>query len=290
MAINLDKIQNIEHSKFSLFRELKDFVIIFTVIFSFWRLFINAQLFVIAFDNIFKTSVVANDLMMVSPTKSIRIKQVEKNVSHKYVNSNMSDNMEALKRKLLEKELEKKLNWIKHSVRTDLIYKPSYSSLMKSKLDNYAIKFNTLPPDSRLYIPKIWVNVHIVVPTNIPIESIEKADYDQYLYSWVVKYPYTSEPWLTWNVFIFWHTSYYWWKHNPYWTIFSSIPRLSHGDDIIITWNWKNYVYKVIKKFIVWPYQVDDVYRKYKNWQYLTIMWCYPIWSDRQRMLIIAKR
>jgi len=35
------------------------------------------------------------------------------------------------------------------------------------------------------------------VLTNIPIEKIKKADYDEYLYSGVVKYPYTANPGFT---------------------------------------------------------------------------------------------
>jgi LPXTG-site transpeptidase (sortase) family protein len=162
--------------------------------------------------------------------------------------------------------------------------------MLKKKIHLYNIKFNTLPPDYRLVIPKLWLDVHVVTLTNIPIEKIKKADYDEYLYDGVVKYPYTPDPDKKWNVFIFGHTSYYWWKKNPYWTVFSSIPKLRHWDIMQLNWNWKTYKYKIFKKLILYPNQVDDVYRKYKNWNYLTIMWCYPIWSDRQRMVIIAKK
>jgi len=42
----------------------------------------------------------------------------------------------------------KNRNWI--------LYKPSYESLVKNNVNNYDISFNTLPPDNRIIIPKIW--------------------------------------------------------------------------------------------------------------------------------------
>jgi LPXTG-site transpeptidase (sortase) family protein len=110
------------------------------------------------------------------------------------------------------------------------------------------------------------------------------------LYSGVVKYPYTPNPWEKWNVFIFWHSSYYWWKHNPYGTIFAKIPILKKGDKIIVEWKWRVYSYSVIKKYVLRPRQVDKIYKKYMNGYYLSIMACYPIWSDRKRMVIIATK
>jgi sortase (surface protein transpeptidase) len=52
-----------------------------------------------------------------------------------------------------------------------------------------------------------------------------------------VKYPYTPDPGQSGNILIFGHTSYYWWKKNPYGDIFAKIPLLRHGDIIEIIWN-----------------------------------------------------
>lgn len=283
MAFNIDEIE--VKKKVSIISELKDFVIIFVIIFWFWWLFINAQLLVILFDNLFwSNSVAASNMVMAVPKQNMVIKHIEKN------NFDEWDNMEKLKKKILSDELDKKLESIKSLSSNDMMYKPSYESLIKSKLTKYNVTFNTLPPDVRIVIPKIWVNAPVQNLTNIPIKTIETANYDEYLYHWVIKYPYTPDPWTTWNVFIFWHTSYYWWKHNPYATVFAKIPRLKHWDYMNIVWNWKVYKYKIIKKFILHTYQVEWTYKKYQDWQYLTIMWCYPIWSDAKRMLIVAKR
>lgn len=287
MSFNIDEIK-LEDKKFSIWKELKSFIVIFTIIVGFWWLFVNAQLIVIAFDSVFNNrSVSANNLNIAIPKKKVNLSELPS----KTINSQDSwDSMNILKHKILEERLSEKLSNLRQDQKTDIVYKPSYESLVESNLKKYNINFNTLPPDWRLIIPKIWIDVHIVTLTNVPIEVVEKADYNEYLYDWVVKYPYTPEPWVSWNVFLFWHTSYYWWKKNPYWTIFSKIPRLKDWDPISLIYNWKKYKYKVFKKMVVYPNHVDNVYKKYQDGQYLTLMWCYPIGSDSKRMLILAKR
>ncbi len=284
MSLNIDDIRL--GKKFSLFWEIKDFIIIFTIIFWFGWLFINAQLFVILFDNVFKTSVSANDIVLATPKEQVVVKHITEYVKK----DENSDNMNNLKKKILGEALDKKLDNLKKQTRSWILYKPSYESLIKKNINNYDINFNTLPPDNRIIIPKIWVNVHVQSLTNIPIKVIETASYDKYLFHWVIQYPYTPDPGTTWNVFIFGHTSYYWWAHNPYANVFAKIPRLRHWDYMNLTWGWKVYKYREIKKFILKTYQVEATYKKYQDGQYLTIMWCYPIWTSKERMVIIAKR
>ncbi len=281
--INLNELDKVVYKKNSFFQQLKDFIVVFIVVLSFGWLFINAQLVFILFDNLFHTSVAASDIVMVSPSTSVKINKVQKLQS-----KDEGDDLSDLKRKILEKQLNKKLSKFS-ATKTDMIYKPSYKVLIRNNLLSYSIKFNTLPPDARIIIPKLDINVHIVNLTNIPIEKIKKADYDEYLYSWVVKYPYTADPGQTWNVFIFGHSSYYWWKHNPYGSVFAKLPSLRHWDLIQISWNWKIYTYRIFKKLILYPREVEYSYKRYRKGQYLTLMTCYPVWSDRQRMLVIAE-
>jgi len=246
---------------------------------------------VILFNNIFDNTVSARNIVLASPNEKFIIKHIKKHITKHTINNNVSsDNMTNLKNKILWDALDKKLTKLKTKNRNWILYKPSYESLVKNNVNNYDISFNTLPPDNRIIIPKIWVNVHVQSLTNIPIKTVETASYDKYLFHWVIKYPYTPDPGTTWNVFIFWHTSYYWWAHNPYANVFAEIPRLRHWDLIELSWWWNIYKYREIKKFILKTYQVEWAYENYQNGQYLTIMWCYPIWTSRERMVIIAKR
>ncbi len=284
MSLNMNDI--IVSKKISLLSEIKDFLIIFTIIFWFGYLFINAQLFVILFDNVFKTSVSANNILLTVPKSKVIVKHITEYVKK----DENSDNMKSLKKRMLWEALGKKLNNLKNQTDDWILYKPSYESLIKKNITNYDITFNTLPPDNRIVIPKIWVNVRVQSLTNIPIKTIETANYDKYLFHGVIKYPYTPDPGTTWNVFIFGHTSYYWWAHNPYANVFAEIPRLVHWDYINLIWKWKIYKYREIRKFILKTYQVEATYKNFQDGQYLTIMWCYPIGTSRERMVIIAKR
>jgi hypothetical protein len=60
-------------------------------------LFINAQLFVILFDNVFKNTVSANDIVLAAPKKQVIVKHV---IEHVKQNEN-SDNMESLRKKII---------------------------------------------------------------------------------------------------------------------------------------------------------------------------------------------
>jgi sortase (surface protein transpeptidase) len=46
----------------------------------------------------------------------------------------------------------------------------------------------------------------------------------------------------------------------------------------------------MIARHIVSPSKVNAIYNKYVDGNYLTLMGCYPIGSDAERILIIAKK
>lgn len=53
--------------------------------------------------------------------------------------------------------------------------------------------------------------------------------------------------------------------------------------------NGKLYEYEVVGRSIVNPDQVNNEYLKYTDGDYVTLLGCYPIGSDKQRILIFAK-
>ncbi len=161
---------------------------------------------------------------------------------------------------------------------------------LKLKLSSYEFDFNLLPPDSRLIIPSIWVDAPIVDVPYVNPSRMADADFDEELYDWVVKYPFTPSPWKEWNMMLFGHTSYYRWRNNPYWEVFARMPRLSDWDIVQVIWNWNLYEYEIFTKDIMWPREVWDYYEEHKEWwNFLTLMWCYPIGSDAQRILVVAE-
>lgn len=163
-------------------------------------------------------------------------------------------------------------------------------TLVKSRMGSYGFEFNTVPPNNTLVVTSVGIEAPIIDLYYKSADHIKEGDFDKELYHGVVKYPSTPTPDKTGNMLIFWHTSYYRWKHNGYGTIFSKLPKMEHGNEIQLTRQGQLYTYEVIEKIVVRPKDVDDVYLKYKDGQYLTLMWCYPLGTDQRRMLIIAKR
>ncbi len=164
------------------------------------------------------------------------------------------------------------------------------NSNLQQWLDSYTMHFNTLPPTSRIIIPRLAVNAPLVQSSaSKPVDELTKDDFDKDLFHGVVQDPTTPNPGKIGNMLLFGHTSYEAWKQNPYATIFSGLPQLEHSDTMQVISEWKVYTYKVIDKKVVSPSKVNQEYKKYMNGKYLTLLWCYPIWSDAQRIMIIGQ-
>lgn len=163
---------------------------------------------------------------------------------------------------------------------------------IEAQLQNkdYDFSYSLIPPGNRIFIPAIWVDAPIVDINFVSEDKLKHGDFSSELYSGVVKYPSTPEPWHKGNSLIFGHTSYYRWKKNPYWEVFAKMFELKKWDEIKIARKWQLYVYEIVDSKVVKPTEVDATYMQYTNWEYLTLMGCYPVWSDTRRWLIIAKR
>jgi LPXTG-site transpeptidase (sortase) family protein len=187
-------------------------------------------------------------------------------------------------------EIDTTVQAISHNIESDFVSSQIINSDLKQNLDSYNMTFNTLPPTDRVIIPDIDVNVPLLQSSfNGHIDNITKEDMDKDLYQWVVQYPTTPHAGEGWNTLIFWHTSYEAWKHNPYATVFAKLPKLNKGQTMQVIQNGKLYEYEVIEKKIMAPSKVNEEYLKTTNGNYLTLLGCYPIWSDKQRIMIIGK-
>ena len=252
------------------FKEIRTILIIFAVTFIWMLLFTNAQVF-FSFDK--ETS-----------------SQTERNESNIHVDNSISTSTQGKLDTEKKAELDSLLsiyNW------NDTLKKQTTDTLqesLESKMKDYSFDFNTLPPTDRLIISKINLDVPIVNSQYKNESDFTQWNFDAELENWVVKYPTTPEPGKLWNTLIFGHTSQEWREKNPYWTVFSKIPNLNLWDEIsVIRWG-KLYKYKVIEKTIVSPKNVDTQYKKYQNWDFITLMGCYPIWRTDKRMMITAER
>lgn len=259
--------------------ELFRFLIVFSVVFVVWVIFINFDVFVAAFQERFLWNQSLASESYVSSEDFI-LNDMAKSSSDKFETYKMQEFLNKLDAKL----------WKSNKLAEKQIYQKDMDKFLKSQVNKYSFNFNFLPPKSRLLIPDIWVDAPVVQVLYATTEKLEKADFDEELFKGVVKYPYSSDPGHSGNVLIFGHTSYYWWKKNPYWDVFSKLPKLKEWNIIKVIWEWKLYEYEVVEAVVKSPKKVPEVFDKYNSWNNLILMWCYPIWTDANRMLIIAKQ
>lgn len=132
-----------------------------------------------------------------------------------------------------------------------------------------------------LIIPKLDISAPILFP------SIETKDIEnkilQLLTKGVVHRPETQLPDKQWNFFVMWHSSNYFRENSPYSYIFAKLDLLQNWDILEVIYKWKLYIYELYESEIVEPSQID-VYN-YIPWYNATLMTCYPVWTDKQRLI-----
>lgn len=270
-------MSNTHHRKLGLsfrsfVKEIRIFLIFFFAVAIVMLIVTNLNLFVASFGNLFDHSIV-------------KVQDVEKSdaLEDNDIASLLAQNPDSPEIQALIKKYQSGIN--------DQTITDASEHLLRAKLKDYPFDFNTLPPVNKMIIPSLWLDVPIIEPKTMTADDFIKANFDDELNSWVVKYPTTPDPGASGNSLIFGHTSQEFWKHNAYGTIFKGIPKLVNGDTIKIIREGNLYEYKVVDKFIVVPSQVNAQYMSYHNAgsSYITLMGCYPLGTDKKRIMVVAK-
>lgn len=253
------------------FKELKVLWFIFTVLFLWTYLVTNAQLVI---DNV-SDHFSADEVEWISASNT---------------HSSFTVDQELAEKKAQEVDALIETYWDKISKQQEIA--PDMDHYLQQNLNSYEFSFNLLPPTDRLIIPAINLDVPLVETDIKNYDNFDEKTFDSDLENGVVKYPTTPNPWEWWNAFFFGHTSQEYRKKNPYWTVFRNIPQLKPDDKIQIVRNWVLYEYKVLDTVVVWPKDVNDSYVNFwEEWkEYITLMWCYPIWRTDKRMMVFAER
>ncbi len=169
----------------------------------------------------------------------------------------------------------------------------SIESHLSEKIKWYTFAFNDLPPGRRIMIDSIDVDAPIVDVPYASQDKLDQGDFDSELKEWVVKYPYTAEPGQEWNGLVFGHSSVSAREReeNPFGYVFYKLPTLEHGDIFDVVRDGQLFSYQIDKKVIKRPEDVGDEIEKYDTpWsKHLTLMACYPLLSDAQRILVKGK-
>ncbi len=148
------------------------------------------------------------------------------------------------------------------------------------------------PPVPTLIIPKLGLNVPIVLP---PTDSLLKEDWKQLeediqasLADGVVHYPGTARPGQAGNFFITGHSSYFPWAAGHYKSVFARLHELEEGDEYWVFYGGDKFRYRIIDKREVKPSDVT-VLDQPMNKRLSILMTCTPIGTTLRRLIIEAQ-
>ncbi len=167
------------------------------------------------------------------------------------------------------------------------------SDYLSQKINHYDFAFNDLPPGKRLVANSIWVDTPIQDVEYASDEKLQNGDFDEELKKWIVKYPFTSTPWGEWNSLLFGHSTVSAREDakNPFWYVFYKLPQMEQGDEFQVIRDGQLYTYQVQEKTIKDPKDVWYEIEKHDiaGQRNLTLMACYPLFSDLNRILVRAE-
>ena len=164
---------------------------------------------------------------------------------------------------------------------------------LADKINHYDFAFNDLPPGRRLVASSIWVDTPIQDVEYASDEKLQNGDFDEELRQWIVKYPFTSTPGEEGNSLLFGHSTVSAREDNknPFWYVFYKLPKMEQWDEFQVIRDGQLYTYQVQEKSIQDPKDVWEEIEKYDlKWKHhLTLMACYPLFSDLNRILVRAE-
>lgn len=140
-------------------------------------------------------------------------------------------------------------------------------------------------PNFSVVIPKIGANARVLPNIN----AADRNDYLQALQKGVAHTLGTAFPGEKGHIFLFAHSTDYFWNIGNYNAVFYLLYKLEKNDEINLVYNGKRFIYKVIGSQIVDPSQVEYIRRK-SNKEFLTLQTCWPPGTTLKRLLVFAVR
>ncbi|MBU0647910.1 class D sortase, partial [Patescibacteria group bacterium] len=120
-----------------------------------------------------------------------------------------------------------------------------------------------------------------------PIKYLDSTDENvlkDKLKEGVGHYPDTAMPGEKGNVFIFGHSSYYWWDSTEFSSIFANLESVKKGDKVLVKYDGELFVYQVVDTLIVEPTEVS-VLQQGDNYE-LSLMTCTPLGTNLRRFVV----
>lgn len=184
------------------------------------------------------------------------------------------------------------ISWkIQYAVQSEISYvvnKPKVEDI-KVELNNKPETFKKdnvvfLNPSFGLAIPKIDANANVLAN----IDPTDISEYNEALTKGVAHAKGSSLPGFDGNVFLFAHSAVNYYETSKYNIYFYLLNKLEKGDDIYVSYNSKIFKYKVEEVKLVKRTEVKYL-SKYKEYNTLTLMTCWPAGIDINRLIVTAK-
>jgi len=187
-------------------------------------------------------------------------------------------------RYFIEQKLGKKYTVVKVEKKTEEISRPKglLSKAINFKQTEFLIPVD---PNFSIVIPKIAANAKILAN----VDSTDEKIYLPALQKGVAHAQGTAFPGEGGHIFLFAHSTDYFWNVGAYNAVFYLLGKLENGDEVNIFYKGQRFVYKVIGKKIVDPKQVEYLTRKSKK-EFLTLQTCWPPGTTLKRLLVFATR
>lgn len=134
-----------------------------------------------------------------------------------------------------------------------------------------------------ILIPELKLNAKVIASTN-PANSFE---YKTALEEGVAHAQGSSFPDQSGTVYIFGHSTDYPWNIAHYNALFYPLRYLDKGEEIILIYNKKNFVYQVIDKKVVDPEALEYLYSQDEE-KRLILQTCWPPGTTWKRLIIVA--
>lgn len=140
-------------------------------------------------------------------------------------------------------------------------------------------------PQFSIVVPKIAANARILAN----IDAADEKIYLPALQKGVAHAAGTTFPGEGGHIFLFAHSTDYFWNVGYYNAVFYLLSKLEKGDEVNLFYQGKRYVYRVVGKEIVDPSRVDFLTRK-SNREFLTLQTCWPPGTTLKRLLVFATK
>ena len=147
------------------------------------------------------------------------------------------------------------------------------------------------PYDNRVVIPKIWKNIPLIEIQEQNIEGMNELNdiFMKELENGIIRYPGSAKPWDDGNSFIFGHSSNFPWLDGDYNDVFALLDNVEYEDEVIVYYGQQKYIYKITKKEVISPGDVEVLKSNNQDRSEITLMTCWPIGTTFNRLVVVGE-